>query len=115
LIRGHTILHPRRIASDSGGLPEQGETLVSKLRLLLLMSSLAARCHALLSERHSNSASDVLDITQHSSHLTAEEIENVVRALNAVVENLRTRIAKQSMQEAFLQVRAHASSAGSRK
>jgi hypothetical protein len=40
--------------------------------------------------------------------MTIEEVDDVVRALNAVVENLDTRIAKQSMQEAFLQVRAHA-------
>ena len=85
--------------------------MVPRLRLLLLMSSLAVRCHVLLSERHSRAASDVLDaqLSRRSSHMTAEEIENVVRALNAVVENLDTRIAKQSIQEAFLQVRAHAS------
>ena len=88
-------------------------TLVPKPRLLLLMPSLAARCHALLSERHSRAASDVLDIqlTQHSSHLTAEEIESVIRALKAVVEYLDTRIAKQSIREAFRQVRAYASKA----
>jgi hypothetical protein len=45
---------------------------------------------------------------QPSSHMTIEEVEDVVRALNTVVENLEARGAKQSMQEAFLQVRAHA-------
>ena len=40
--------------------------------------------------------------------MTIEEVEDVVRALHAVVENLETRIAKQTIQDAFLQVRAHA-------
>jgi hypothetical protein len=40
--------------------------------------------------------------------MTIEEVDDVVRALEAVVENLDTRIAKRSMEEAFLQVRAHA-------
>jgi hypothetical protein len=40
--------------------------------------------------------------------MTTEEVEDVVRALNAVVEYLETRVAKQSIQDAFLQVRAHA-------
>ncbi|MGA9332453.1 MAG: hypothetical protein WBV83_25610 [Bradyrhizobium sp.] len=40
--------------------------------------------------------------------MTIEEVDDVVRALKAVVESLDTRIAKQSMQEAFLQVRAEA-------
>jgi hypothetical protein len=40
--------------------------------------------------------------------MTIDEVDDVVRALEAVVENLDTRIAKRSMEEAFLQVRAHA-------
>jgi hypothetical protein len=40
--------------------------------------------------------------------MTIEEIEDVVRALIAVVENLEASAAKQSMQEAFIQVRAYA-------
>jgi len=41
--------------------------------------------------------------------MTTEEIEDVVRALITVVDNLETGSARQSMQEAFTQVRAHAS------
>jgi hypothetical protein len=48
---------------------------------------------------------------QRSSHMTIEEVEDVVRALNAVVKHLEARGAKQSMQEAFLQVRAHGATA----
>jgi hypothetical protein len=40
--------------------------------------------------------------------MTTEEVEGVVRALTAVVENLEANAAKQSMQEAFMQVRAYA-------
>jgi hypothetical protein len=40
--------------------------------------------------------------------MTIEEVEDVVRALTAVVENLEASAAKQSMQEAFMQVRAYA-------
>lgn len=40
--------------------------------------------------------------------MTTEEIEDVVRALTTVVENLEASSARQSMQEAFMQVRAHA-------
>jgi hypothetical protein len=42
------------------------------------------------------------------SHMTTEEVEDVVRALTAVGENLEASAAKQSMQEAFVQVRAYA-------
>jgi hypothetical protein len=41
--------------------------------------------------------------------MTTEEVEDVVRALTVVVENLEAGAAKQSMQEAFMQVRAYAS------
>jgi hypothetical protein len=40
--------------------------------------------------------------------MTTEEVEDVVRALTTVVENLEAGAAKQSMQEAFMQVRAYA-------
>ena len=40
--------------------------------------------------------------------MTIEEVEDVVRALTAVVENLEASAAKQSMQEAFMQVRVYA-------
>jgi hypothetical protein len=43
--------------------------------------------------------------------MTIEEVEDVVRALTAVVENLEASRAKQSMQEAFVQVRAYAGEA----
>ena len=46
--------------------------------------------------------------SRHPSHMTIEEVEDVVQALNAVVENLEVSAAKQSMQEAFMQVRAYA-------
>jgi tRNA G37 N-methylase TrmD len=42
--------------------------------------------------------------------MTIEEIEDVVRALTTVMDNLETSSARQSMQEAFLQVRAYARS-----
>jgi hypothetical protein len=41
--------------------------------------------------------------------MTAEEVEDVVRALTKVEETLEASAAKQSMQEAFMQVRAYAS------
>jgi hypothetical protein len=40
--------------------------------------------------------------------MTTKEIDGVVRALTTVAENLETDSARQSMQEAFLQVRAYA-------
>ena len=45
---------------------------------------------------------------RRSSHMTIEGVEDVVRALNTVVKHLEARGAKQSMREAYLQVRAHA-------
>jgi hypothetical protein len=45
--------------------------------------------------------------------MTTEEIEDVVRALIAAVENLESGAAKQSMQEAFMHVRAYALNAQS--
>jgi hypothetical protein len=40
--------------------------------------------------------------------MTVEEVEDIVRALTVVVENLDADASKQSMQEAFTQVRAYA-------
>jgi hypothetical protein len=45
--------------------------------------------------------------------MTTEEIEDVVRALIAAVENLESGAAKESMQEAFMHVRAYALNAQS--
>ncbi len=39
--------------------------------------------------------------------MTTEEIEGVARALTAAVENLEAGAVRQSMQEAFMQVRAY--------
>jgi hypothetical protein len=39
--------------------------------------------------------------------MTTEEVEDVVRALTTVVENLEAAAAKQSMQEALTQVRVN--------
>jgi hypothetical protein len=41
--------------------------------------------------------------------MTSEDIEDVVRALTRVVDNLETCAARQSMRESFMQVRAYAS------
>ena len=46
---------------------------------------------------------------QRQSEMTSEEIEDVVRALTTVVDNLETGAARQSMRESFMQVRAYAS------
>jgi hypothetical protein len=40
--------------------------------------------------------------------MTTKEVEDVVRALTTVVDNLEAGAAKQAMQEAFIQVRAYA-------
>jgi hypothetical protein len=40
--------------------------------------------------------------------MTTDEVEDVARALTAVAENLEADAAKQSMREAFMQVRAYA-------
>jgi hypothetical protein len=40
--------------------------------------------------------------------MSAEEIEGVVRAMTTVVQNLEANVARQSMQEAFMQIRAYA-------
>jgi hypothetical protein len=46
--------------------------------------------------------------TRPSRHMTIEEVEDVVRALTAVVEKLEASAAKQSIQEAFMQAHAYA-------
>jgi hypothetical protein len=40
--------------------------------------------------------------------MSTEEIEDVVQAMTTVVENLEASAARQSMQEAFMQVRVYA-------
>lgn len=40
--------------------------------------------------------------------MSTEEIEGIVRALTIVAESLETEVARQSMQDAFMHVRAHA-------
>jgi alkylhydroperoxidase/carboxymuconolactone decarboxylase family protein YurZ len=49
-------------------------------------------------------------VRSHDRHfrLTTQEIDDVVRALTMVAENLENDAARQSMQEAFAQVRAYA-------
>jgi hypothetical protein len=47
--------------------------------------------------------------------MATEDVEDVVRALTAAVENLEAGGARQSMQEAFLQVRAYACGADIRR
>lgn len=83
---------------------------VLKLRRFQLVTSLAARCRALLSARPRRTGAELgrTERPRHPSHMTTEEVEDVARALTAVVENLEASAAKQSMQEAFMQVRAYA-------
>src|ERR1700689_2681802 len=83
---------------------------VLELRPLLLLSSLIVKSRAVFRARNRGTGSDLADMPplRSSSHMTIEEVEDVVRALRTAVETLDTRIAKQSMQEAFLQVRTHA-------
>jgi len=82
-------------------------TLVLKLRRFRLVASLAARCRALFGARPRR-IGFVLAQARRQSRLTTEEIEDVVRALTMVVKNLDAGVARQSMQEAFMQVRAYA-------
>jgi hypothetical protein len=94
---------PRPLFLKKGsGIPS-----VLKLRRFQLATSLATRCRALFGARSRRIGAE-LARTRPPSHMTTEEIEGVVRALTAVVENLEADAAKQSMQEAFLQVRAYA-------
>jgi hypothetical protein len=71
---------------------------VLKLRRFRLLASIAAKYRALAKMRSS----------RRQSHMSAEEIEGVVRAMTTVVQNLEASAARQSMQEAFMQVRAYA-------
>ena len=71
---------------------------VLKLRRFRLLASIAAKCCAVAKMRSS----------RRHSHMSAEEIEGVVRAMTTVVQNLEANVARQSMQEAFMQIRAYA-------
>jgi hypothetical protein len=84
--------------------------LVQKLRRFLLVTSLATRYRAVFGARPRRTGSESTKARppRRSSHMTIEEVEDVVRALTAVVENLEASAAKQSMQEAFMQVRVYA-------
>jgi hypothetical protein len=84
--------------------------LVLKLRRFRPVASLAARCRALFraSPRRTGSALARARPRWRPSHMTSDEVEDVVRALTAVAENLEASAAKQSMREAFTQVRAYA-------
>jgi hypothetical protein len=81
------------------------------LRPFRLVASLAARCRALSGARPRRDGFALAEaqLARCSPQMTTEEIEDVVRALTMVVENLDAGAAKQSMQEAFMQVRAYAS------
>jgi hypothetical protein len=87
-----------------------GTPTVLKLRRFLLATSLATRCRALFGARPRRTGSEFAKARtpRRPSHMTIDEVEDVVRALTAVVENLEAGAAKQSMQEAFMQVRAYA-------
>jgi hypothetical protein len=104
--------HHRSIAPSRNPSFEERERYISvlKLRHFQLVASLTARCRALFSARPRRLASDLaIARSLHCpSHMTNEEVEDVVRALTAVVENLKASGAKQSMQEAFVQVLAYA-------
>jgi hypothetical protein len=84
----------------------------SELRHLRLVASLAARCRVLFGATPCRLGSKGLRskarAPRQRSHMTIEEVEDVVRALTTVVENLEASSARQSMQEAFTQVRAYA-------
>ena len=105
----HRIISPCR----SPSFEERGRSLIgSELRHLRLVATLAARCRVLFGASSRRLAFKGLGSKarppRRSSHLTTEEVEDVVRALTTVVENLEASCARQSMQEAFMQVRAHA-------
>lgn len=85
--------------------------MVLELRRFRLVASLAARYRALIGARPRRDGCLIAKARspQRQSYMTTEEIEDVVRALITVVDNLETGAAKRSMQQAFMQVRAHAS------
>jgi hypothetical protein len=84
--------------------------LVLELRGYRLAASLAARYRAMIGARPRRDESLTAEAKspQIRSYMTSEEIEDVVRALITVVDNLETGSARQSMHEAFMQVRAYA-------
>jgi hypothetical protein len=85
--------------------------LVRILRPFRLVASLAARCRALSGARPRRDGFSLHEARRARcpSQMTSEEIEDVVRALILVVKNLEVGPAKQSLQEAFTQVRAYGS------
>jgi hypothetical protein len=87
-----------------------GTPSVPKLRNFLLATSFATRFRALLGARPRRTGAGITQAQppRHPSHMTLEDVEDVVRALTMVVENLEASAAKQSMLEAFTQVRVYA-------
>jgi hypothetical protein len=69
-----------------------------------------ARCRVLFGARPRRTESALVGVCPlpRSSHMTIEEIEDVVRALIAVAEKLETGEAKKSIRDAFLQTQAYA-------
>jgi len=80
------------------------------LRYSRLVALIAASCRALfdVSPHGTGAGLAGVALSQRSFRLTVEEVEDIVRALTMTVENLDAGAAKQSMQEAYVQVRAHA-------
>lgn len=80
---------------------------VPKLLRFRLLASIAARCRAWFDARFRRVLAKMRSSRRHS-HMSTEEIEDVVQAMTTVVENLEASAARQSMQEAFMQVRVYA-------
>jgi hypothetical protein len=80
------------------------------LRRFRLVASLAANWRALFGAgpRRIGFVLAEARALRRPSHMTTDEIEDVVRALTAAVEKLEADAARQSMQEAFMQMRAYA-------
>ncbi len=96
---------PLLFSKTRSGVPS-----VPQLRNFLLATSLATRLRALLGARPRRIGAGMTppQPPRHPSHMTIEDVEAVVRALTMVVENLEAGAAKQSMLEAFTQVRVYA-------
>lgn len=84
--------------------------LVLELLRFRLVASLAARYRALIGARPRRDGSSLAEprVPRRRSHMTARDIETIVRALTAVAENLEAGAARQSMRDALMQVRAYA-------
>ena len=102
--------HPQRITGPLPPKPQHSAMVaaalsVLKLRRFQLVASLAARCLAFsgAQPRREDAGSSA-----HQSYMTTKEIDDVGRALITVAQNLESDAAKQSMQEAFVQVNAYA-------